>query len=118
MAHQGARNHRHADLGVAVERHAASGAEDLVALASLAPIPLRELSNREREILIEEPTMAWHSRSPDGPTLEHHTWADLDAAARQMVFDESFIMCVLEAGLDRDAYSTVVRAVAAATARG
>jgi hypothetical protein len=35
-----------------------------------------------------------------------------------MVFDESFIMCVLEAGLDRDAYSTVVRAVAAATARG
>jgi hypothetical protein len=84
----------------------------------LAPIPLRELSNREREILIEEPTMAWHSRSPDGPTLEHHTWADLDAAARQMVFDESFIMCVLEAGLDRDAYSTVVRAVAAATARG
>jgi ABC-type sulfate/molybdate transport systems ATPase subunit len=43
--------------------------------------------------------------------------ADLDAAARQMVFDKSFITCVLEAGLDRDAYSTVVRDEAAATAR-
>jgi hypothetical protein len=35
-----------------------------------------------------------------------------------MVFDEASIMCVLEAALDRDAYSTVVRAVTAATARG
>jgi hypothetical protein len=62
---------------------------------------------------------AWRSRSPDGRTLEHHTWADLDAAARQTVFDEAFIMRVLEAAaLDRDAYSTMVRAVAAATARG
>jgi hypothetical protein len=30
----------------------------------------------------------------------------------------AFIMRVLEAALDRDAYSTMVRAVAAATARG
>jgi hypothetical protein len=34
------------------------------------------------------------------------------------VFDEAFIMRVLEAALDRDSYSTMVRAVAAATARG
>jgi hypothetical protein len=34
------------------------------------------------------------------------------------VFDEAFIMRVLEAALDRDAYSTMVHAVAAATARG
>ena len=81
-------------------------------------IEVRELSNHEREILIEEATTAWRSRSPDGRTLEHHTWADLDAAARQTVFDEAFIMRVLEAALDRDAYSTMVRAVAAATARG
>jgi hypothetical protein len=38
--------------------------------------------------------------------------------ARQTVFDEAFIMRVLEAALDCDAYSTMVRAVAAATARG
>jgi hypothetical protein len=44
--------------------------------------------------------------------------ADLDAAARQTAFNEAFIMRVLEAALDRDAYSTMVRAVAAATARG
>jgi hypothetical protein len=80
-------------------------------------IEVRELSDREREMLIEEANMAWRSRSPDGPTLEHHT-ADLDAAARQMVFDETSIMCVLDAALDRDAYSTIMRAVAAATARG
>jgi hypothetical protein len=60
-------------------------------------IEVRELSDREREMLIEEAT------------------ADLDAAARQTVFDEAFIMRVLEAALDRDAYSTMVRAVAAAT---
>jgi hypothetical protein len=81
-------------------------------------IEVRELSDREREMLIEEVTMARRSRSPDGPTLEHHTWADLDAVVRHMVFDEASIMCVLEAALDRDAYSTVVRVVAAATARG
>jgi hypothetical protein len=34
------------------------------------------------------------------------------------VFDEAFIMRVLEAALDRDAYSTMMRAVAAAAARG
>jgi hypothetical protein len=37
---------------------------------------VRELSDREREILIEEAITAWRSRSPDGRTLEHHTWAD------------------------------------------
>jgi hypothetical protein len=79
-------------------------------------IEVRELSDREREMLIEEAIMGWRSRSPDGPTLEHHTWADLDAAARQMVFDEASIICVLE--LDRDAYSMIMRALTAATARG
>jgi hypothetical protein len=34
------------------------------------------------------------------------------------VFDEAFIMRVLEAALDRDAYSTMVRAAAPATVRG
>jgi len=81
-------------------------------------IEVRELSDREREMLIQEATTAWRSRRPDGRTLEHHTWADLDATARQTVLDEAFIMRVLEAALDRDAYSTMVRAVAAATARG
>jgi hypothetical protein len=78
-------------------------------------IEVRELSDREREMLIEEATTAWRSRSPDGRTLEHHTWADLDAAARQTVF--AFIIRALEAALDRNAYSRMVRAVAA-TARG
>jgi hypothetical protein len=48
----------------------------------------KEFSDREREMLIEEATTAWRSRSPDGRTLEHHTLADLDAAARQTVFNE------------------------------
>ena len=59
-------------------------------------IEVRGLSNREREMLIEEATTAWRSRSPDGRTLEHHTWADLDAAARQTVFADAFIMRVLK----------------------
>jgi hypothetical protein len=43
---------------------------------------------------------------------------NLNAAARQTVFDEPFIMRVLQAALDRDAYSTIARAVAAATSGG
>jgi hypothetical protein len=69
-------------------------------------------------MLIEEATTAWCSRSPDGRTLKHHAWADLDAGACQNWFYGAFIMRVLEVALDCDAYSMVVRAVAAVTGRG
>jgi hypothetical protein len=40
VAHQGARHHHHADLGVAVERHEAAGAKDLLPRADASPFDL------------------------------------------------------------------------------
>ena len=70
------------------------------------------MTARERAMLIEEATMAWRPRTPDGRTLEHPAWADLDPQARLAVFEETLMMRVLEAALDPDGYSTTVRAVA------
>ncbi len=69
------------------------------------------MTPRERAMLIEEATMAWRPRTPDGRTLEHPAWADLDAEGRLAVFEETLVMRVLEAALDPDGYSTTVRAV-------
>jgi hypothetical protein len=68
------------------------------------------------ETLVAEATTAWRPRSPSGRILEHPAWADLDAAARQRVFEDTLVMRVLEAALDPDGYSCTVRAVAAAIA--
>jgi hypothetical protein len=76
------------------------------------------MTNHEREMLIEEAVSAWRPRTPDGTTLAHPAWADLDAAGREEAFEEALVMRVLEAALDPDGYSTTVRAVAAAIARG
>lgn len=76
------------------------------------------MTNRDREVLIEEATSAWRPRTPDGQILEHPAWADLDAAARRTAFEEGLVLRVLEAALDPDGYSTTVRAVRAAIASG
>lgn len=65
----------------------------------------------ERVMLIEETASAWRPRTPDGRTLEHPAWADLDPAARQAAFEAALVMRVLEAALDHQEYSTTVRAV-------
>ena len=76
------------------------------------------MNARDRAMLVEEAASAWRPRTPDGPTLEHPAWADLDPEARVAVFEEALVMRVLEATLDPDGYSTTVRAVAAAISRG
>lgn len=74
------------------------------------------MSARDRAMLIEEAASSWRPRGPDGQTLEHPAWADLDPAARLAAFDEALVMRILEAALDRDGYSSTVKAVAAAVA--
>ena len=74
------------------------------------------MNARERAMLVEEAASAWRPRTPDGRTLEHPAWGDLDPAARQAAFEEALVMRVLEAALDPEGYSTTVRAVAAAIA--
>ena len=74
------------------------------------------MNSRDRAMLIEEAATAWRPRTPDGRTLEHPAWADLDSAARKAAFEEALTMRLLEAALDPDGYSTTVRAVAAAIA--
>ena len=71
----------------------------------------------EREMLIAETTSAWRPRTPDGRTLAHPAWADLAAADRDAAFDQTIVARLLEAALDREGYSTTVRAVAAVITR-
>lgn len=76
------------------------------------------MNERERDMLVEETASAWRPRTPDGQTLEHPAWADLDAGARREAFEEALVMRVLEAALDADGYSTTVRALALRLAEG
>jgi hypothetical protein len=71
------------------------------------------MTERDRDMLVEEAASAWRPRTPDGETLAHPAWADLDPAARREAFEAAVVMRVLEAALDPDGYSTAVRAVAA-----
>jgi hypothetical protein len=75
------------------------------------------MNEQDREDLIEDAILAWRPRTPDGRVLEHPSWADLDTAGREAVFEETLVMRVLEAALDPDGYSTTVKAVAAAIGR-
>ena len=61
--------------------------------------------------------MAWRPRTPDGRTLEHPAWADLDSTGRETAFEDALVLRILEAALDSDGFSTTVRAVAAAITR-
>jgi hypothetical protein len=71
------------------------------------------MTERDREMLVEEAASAWRPRTPDGQTLAHPAWADLDAAGRRESFEDALVMRVLEAALDADGYSTAVRSLAA-----
>jgi len=75
------------------------------------------MNARDRALLVEEAASAWRPHTPDGQTLEHPAWADLDPDGRQAAAEEALVMRVLEAALDPDGYSTTVLAVASAIAR-
>jgi hypothetical protein len=69
-------------------------------------------------MLIEESEHGLVARGDQTAKRSSYTWADLVARCTpKRCFDEAFIMRVLEAALDRDAYSTTVLAVAV-VARG
>ena len=70
------------------------------------------MMERDREMLVEEAASAWRPRTPDGQTLEHPAWADLDPSGRREAFEDALVMRVLEAALDPDGYSSAVRALA------
>jgi hypothetical protein len=75
----------------------------------------REGPNRpsESEQLVAEALTAWRPRAPNGEILAHPAWADLDAASRQRLFDETLRSRKIEAALDQDGLSTTARAVLA-----
>ena len=68
---------------------------------------------REAEALIEAATTAWRPRSSSGEIRAHPAWADLDAAGRLAVYEETRLLRRLEAALDPDGISTTARAVLA-----
>jgi hypothetical protein len=76
------------------------------------------MTERDREMLVEEAASAWRPRTPDGQTLEHPAWADLDASGRREAFEDALIMRAVEAAVDTDGQSTAVRALAARIAEG
>jgi hypothetical protein len=75
------------------------------------------MTEREREMLIEEAASAWRPRTPDGQTLDHPAWADLNPSGRREAFQEALVMRVLESALDPDGHSAAVRALAARIAQ-
>ncbi len=68
---------------------------------------------RDSEVLIEAATTAWRPRSPSGEIRAHPAWADLDAAGRLAVYEQTRVQRRLEAALDPDGISTTARAVLA-----
>ena len=67
----------------------------------------------ETEILIEQATSAWRPRDPDGRIREHPAWRDLDAPARERLFEQTREARALEGALDPRGLSTTARAVLA-----
>lgn len=59
----------------------------------------------------EQALSAWRSRGPEGELRFHPAWADLDAAERERLFDETARLRRLEAALDRQGLSTTGLAV-------
>jgi hypothetical protein len=70
------------------------------------------MTEREKEMLVEEAASAWRPRTPDGRTLEHPAWADLDVSGRREAFEAALVMRAVEAAVDADGYSAGVRALA------
>ena len=69
--------------------------------------------NGDDEILIEAATTAWRPRSPSGQIGAHPAWADLDAAGRFEVYEETVRLRRLEAVGDPDGLSTTAKVVLA-----
>jgi len=67
----------------------------------------------ERELLIEQAATAWRPRDPDGRIRAHPAWCDLDAPARERLFEETREARALERALDPQGLSTTARAVLA-----
>jgi hypothetical protein len=76
------------------------------------------MTERGRDELVEEAASAWRPRTPDGQTLDHPAWADLDGPGRREAFEDALVMRTLEAALDSEGCSTAVRALAVRITRG
>jgi hypothetical protein len=68
---------------------------------------------REIEVLIEEAVGAWRERAPTGEIRPHPAWADLDAASRERVYEETARARALERAIDRAGLGTTARVVLA-----
>jgi hypothetical protein len=68
---------------------------------------------QETKLLIEEATSAWRPRDPDGRIRAHPAWQDLDAGARERLFEAAREARALERALDPLGLSTTARAVLA-----
>jgi len=69
------------------------------------------MTERERELLIEEALSAHRQRDPRGAFRPSPAFFDLDDDGRLSVFDETLAQRKLEAALDSAGQSTTVHAV-------
>lgn len=75
------------------------------------------LSDRERELLIEEALSAHRQQDPRGGPRPSPAFFDLDDEGRLSVFEQSLAQRKMEAALDPAGESTTVRAVLRLLAR-
>jgi hypothetical protein len=71
------------------------------------------MSRRERDaiILVEGAVTAFRERDPSGMILPSPSWADLDPAGRESVFEAQLLSRRLERLFDPGGLSTTARAV-------
>ena len=69
------------------------------------------MAGQDDERLLEEAVSAWRPEKPGGGLRAHPAWCDLDATARERLFEETARARILEAALDPDGLSTTARAV-------
>lgn len=69
------------------------------------------VTDRERELLIEEVVSAHRERDPRGGLRPSPAFHDLDQEGRRRAFDEALRQRTIEAAHDAAGHSTTVRAV-------
>jgi len=70
------------------------------------------MSERERELLVEQAASAHRTRDPlTGRARPHPAWLDLDEDGRLEAFDAAAETRALEAALDPESLSSTARAV-------
>lgn len=74
---------------------------------------MADVTDANREALIEQVVSAHRARDPRGEPIASPAFYDLDAQGREQAFEQALLARTLEAALDPEGQSTTVHAVLA-----